>query len=86
MPQGLKREIMEELDAQIDVGAAFGVYQHAYTHFKVTLHAFLCRLVQGSTPVLLEASELAWVTPPELANYPMGKIDRRISLNLEKAR
>ena len=84
MADGLKREILEELDAKIEVGIPFGVYRHAYTHFKVTLHAFLCRLSNGSTPVLLEASEMAWVTPPELVDYPMGKIDRQISMRLEK--
>jgi A/G-specific adenine glycosylase len=84
MAEGLKREILEELDAKIEVGVPFGVYRHAYTHFKVTLHAFLCRLSNGSTPVLLEASEMAWVTPPELVHYPMGKIDRQISIRLEK--
>ena len=84
MAAGLMREIREELDAAIDVGGAFGVYRHAFTHFKVTLHAFLCRLVSGSSPTLLEASAMAWVTPPELAHYPMGKIDRQISIRLEQ--
>ena len=84
LTEGLKREIGEELDARIEVGAPYGVYQHAFTHFKVTLHAFLCHLIQDSVPVLLEASALAWVTPPELANYPMGKIDRQISRRLER--
>ena len=32
---------------EVRVGEAFGVYQHAYTHFKVTLHAFYCRLTDG---------------------------------------
>ncbi|MBE0698340.1 MAG: A/G-specific adenine glycosylase, partial [Anaerolineaceae bacterium] len=33
--QALEREIREELDAGINVGSEFGIYQHAYTHFKV---------------------------------------------------
>ena len=83
LPEGLKREIREELAADIAVGAPFGVYHHAYTHFKVTLHAFLCRLLPGSPdPRPLEASELRWVPPVELASYPMGKIDRQISCRL----
>ena len=83
-PSGLKREIREELDAEIEVGAAFGVYQHAYTHFKVTLHAYRCRLLDGSLPKLLEASDMRWVTARELSQYPMGKIDRQISKRLER--
>jgi A/G-specific adenine glycosylase len=83
LPDGLMREIREELGTQILVGEAFGVYEHAYTHFKVTLHAFICSL-NGQEPQALEASELRWVDPAELAQFPMGKIDRGIARRLEK--
>jgi A/G-specific adenine glycosylase len=75
---GLKREICEELGVEIEVGAAYGVYQHAYTHFRVTLHAFHCKL-NGSQPQNLFHTNLAWTNLPSLAEYPMGKIDRQIS-------
>ncbi len=84
LPDGLAREIREELGTDILVGEAFGIYEHAYTHFKVTLHAFMCTLT-GQEPQPLEASELRWVAPPDLAHFPMGKIDRSISRRLEKA-
>ena len=77
----LAREILEELDAMIQVGEPFGVYQHAYTHFRITLHAFLCELIQ-SEPKPLEAAELAWVSPRSLPQYPMGKVDRQIARKL----
>ena len=83
LPACLRRELDEELGIQVEVGEAFGVYQHAYTHFKVTLHAFFCRLPTGE-PQPLEASELKWVTVVELKEYPMGKIDRQISIALKK--
>ena len=51
---------------------------HAYTHFKVRLHAFYCQLMCGE-PAALEASEILWVGPGNLGDYPMGKIDRQIS-------
>jgi A/G-specific adenine glycosylase len=78
LPDGLMREIREELGTNILVGEAFGIYEHAYTHFRVTLHAYICSLI-GQEPQPLEASELRWVSPPELAQFPMGKIDRSIS-------
>jgi A/G-specific adenine glycosylase len=84
LPEGLIREIREELAAEIEVGQPFGVYEHAYTHFQVTLHAFLCCLQNGSQPQALEASELRWATPAELQDFPMGKIDRRISQRVMK--
>jgi A/G-specific adenine glycosylase len=81
LPTCLKREIREELGIDICVGEAFGIYRHAYTHFRVTLHAFLCRLQDG-TPRPIEASEIRWVKPHDLPAYPMGKIDRQIASRL----
>jgi A/G-specific adenine glycosylase len=84
LAETLRREICEELGAKIEVGPAFGIYNHAYTHFTVTLHAFLCRLAGDARPTPLEASELRWVAPPELPDYPMGKIDRQIARRLQE--
>jgi A/G-specific adenine glycosylase len=78
----LVREIREETGAEIWVGEAFGIYQHAYTHFSITLHAFFCELIAGE-PRAIEAAELAWVEPTELSNYPMGKVDRQIARRLQ---
>ena len=78
----LIREIREELAADIRVEAPFGVYRHAYTHFKVTLHAFLCRLVEGE-PRPIEAQAVRWVPIAALDEYPMGKIDRQIARRLQ---
>lgn len=81
LPACLRREICEELGVDISVGEAFGVYKHAFTHFRITLHAFLCRLGEG-TPQPLEASEIRWVKPKDLTAYPMGKVDRQIASRL----
>ncbi len=53
---------------------ALGVIQHAYTHFKVTVHAFRCEAV--SIP---KDKSLKWVRVDELDDYPMGKVDRAIA-------
>jgi A/G-specific adenine glycosylase len=82
LPECLVREIREELDAEIRVGEELGVFRHAYTHFKVTLHAFLCELVDGSQPRAVEAQDVRWVGVADLKDYPMGKIDRQISKRL----
>jgi A/G-specific adenine glycosylase len=81
LPEGLRREIAEELAVEIAVGAELGVYRHAYTHFKVVLHAFACTLVTGE-PQPQVASELCWALPAELPDFPMGKIDRQIAHRL----
>jgi A/G-specific adenine glycosylase len=51
-----------------------GVFQHAYTHFKVTVHAFLCEPAASSTP-----KNMKWVALKDLNDYPMGRVDRQIA-------
>lgn len=75
----LQREIQEELGVEVEVGGWIGVFRHGYTHFHVTLHAFYCSLSPGQAPRPLQVQDLRWVSPAELARYPMGKIDRLIS-------
>jgi A/G-specific adenine glycosylase len=83
LPACLRREICEELGVDIEVGASFGSYEHAYTHFKITLHAFECQLTDGSEPTPREHTALRWVAPLELTDFPMGKIDRQIADKLQ---
>jgi len=79
----LKREICEELNAEITVGALFGIYEHAYTHFKITLHAFECQFVAGENPIAQEHNNIRWTKLAELDDYPMAKIDRQIAQQLK---
>lgn len=74
----LIRELHEELGVSVEVGPPVGTFKHAYTHFRVTLHAFHCRVTAGK-PAPLSADELKWVTLPQLEDYPMGKLDRLIA-------
>jgi A/G-specific adenine glycosylase len=78
----LKREIREELGVEVRVGSPFGIYQHAYTHFRITVHVFLCDLSDGE-PRPIEAAEIAWVHPASLTDYPMGKVDRQIASKIK---
>jgi A/G-specific adenine glycosylase len=77
----LQREIREELGVEVGVGVQLGEYKHAYTHFRVTLHAFQCCILRGELR-LIQAADMRWVTINELTEYPMGKIDRQISKSL----
>lgn len=79
LPACLRREIQEELGVLVTVGEPFGIYKHAYTHFKITLHAFLCQLANGVEPEPIDSDGLVWVKISALADYPMGKVDRLIA-------
>jgi A/G-specific adenine glycosylase len=80
----LSREIQEELGVKIHIDAPFGEYPHAYTHFKMLLHAFICRLAEGEVPKALASEQIAWVAAQDLPAYPMGKVDRQIAERLLK--
>jgi A/G-specific adenine glycosylase len=81
LPACLRREIQEELGVDVRVADPLGIYRHAYTHFRVTLHAFRCFLAAGE-PHPIEASDLRWVMPSDLQGFPMGKIDRQIARDI----
>ena len=84
LPACLRREIREELGVEVEVGEPFGTYKHAYTHFKIELHAFCCMLMDSHEPQTIECDELTWVQVDDLGNYPMGKVDRRIAGRLAR--
>jgi A/G-specific adenine glycosylase len=72
------KELESALEAgyqlKVRTGEALGTVQHAYTHFRVTVHAFRCELVTTSAN-----ENLKWVKLEEMEDYPMGKVDRQIA-------
>jgi A/G-specific adenine glycosylase len=90
LPETLKRELREELAIEVQVGDLFCAVKHAFTHLKITLHAFECRYLGAmpphDEPQCIEAEAWAWVTEDELANYSFGKADRMVIEHLHKRR
>jgi len=64
----LKREIREELQCTIQVGKKLGVFQHTYSHFKVTLHAYHCSLIKGKIVPKVH-QDVRWVSVADLETY-----------------
>lgn len=77
LPEALRREIREELGLEIAVGEPIVTVKHSYTHFKITLHAFACRLLAGQ-PQALGVADWRWVTPAELDAFPFPRTDQKI--------
>lgn len=75
----LARELEEELGIRVQVGEFFIQVKHAYTHFKITLHAFECQFdPNGNDPVCHECADWQWITPQELTTFAFPRADRRI--------
>ena len=79
----LKRELKEELGVSINLEELFGIYKHAYTHFTVTVYTYFAEIVDGY-PKASESDKIEWVKICALLDFPMGKVDRNISDDLEK--
>ncbi len=73
----LSREIDEELAIGIEVGAPVAMVKHAYTHFRITLHAFHARHLHGA-PQTIGCADWRWVTLDELDGYPFPVTDQKI--------
>jgi A/G-specific adenine glycosylase len=78
----VQRELKEELGIAVSVGARLGVFQHAYTHYRVTVHAYECDVRRGR-PLVRVHSAVRWVRPEQLHEFPMGKVDRAIGRALQ---
>jgi A/G-specific adenine glycosylase len=74
----LRRELREELGIAVRVGRAVSAVDHAYSHFRVTVHVFECAIRRGE-PRAIESDEIRWVRPQKLGAFPMGKVNRVIS-------
>jgi len=75
------RELREELGIEVEVDELFFRLSHAYTHFKVTLHAFRCRLLSG-VPDSRTGRPLVWASLSDLERYAFPRANRKLIAEL----
>ena len=63
--QALKREIHEELDAEVEIGPLLRTIDYDYPDFHLTMHCFRCTLATDRL-TLLEHEAAKWLKPEEL--------------------
>ena len=74
--QALKREIREELDAEIEVGELLRTIDYDYPAFHLTMHCFKCTL--DSAVTLLEHEAAKWLAPKNLDSVKWLPADEEI--------
>ncbi len=72
----LRREIREELGAEIDVGGLVLATTHAYTGKTVTLYFYRCALKGAPRPLL--GQEMRWVAHDDLASLEFPAADEEL--------
>lgn len=65
--EALKREIVEELEAEIEVGDLLETVEWDYPTFHLTMHCFVCSLKSESLH-LNEHADSAWLTKDNLGS------------------
>ena len=65
--EALKREIMEELDTEIEVGELIDTIEYDYPEFHLSMECFWCEIIKGKL-VLKEHEAARWLTKNQLAD------------------
>ena len=78
----LRREIREELDADVEVADLILSTSHAYPEPTVTLYFYRCRLIGAATPLL--GQQMRWVSRGELATLTFPPADEALIRRLSE--
>ena len=70
----LKREVMEEMGARLEIKRALPPASHDYADFSVTLYPFVCSLLSKEI-TLHEHKDVKWLLPDELLTVDWAEAD-----------
>lgn len=79
----LKREILEELGVEIEVGEKFAENTHTYGDRTIHLHCFWGHIAAGELQPI-ECQALQWVYPSELLAFALAPADIPIAEKLSR--
>ena len=75
--EAVEREVREETGLRVKACGRIGTVRHGYSHFRITLTAFHCQLIDAAGRVDSDRPH-AWVPPAEFGNYPFPKANHKI--------
>lgn len=70
----LRRELVEEMGIQVDVGKSLPASTHRYPTFTITLQPFICAIKCGNI-VLHEHADILWLSPEALHTLDWAEAD-----------
>ncbi|MDE5655067.1 MAG: (deoxy)nucleoside triphosphate pyrophosphohydrolase [Clostridia bacterium] len=79
--QALKRELLEEMNYDIEVGEKFMSVSYEYDDVFVNLHTYLCKPI-SDTYTLIEHIDEKWLLPNELSSVEWAPADLDIIMAL----
>ncbi|MHC5083919.1 MAG: A/G-specific adenine glycosylase [Planctomycetota bacterium] len=75
--QAVAREVKEETGIDIEVGKRLTIVKHVYSHFKITLHAYVCDYTSG-TAKPLACDAVKWIKPADLKKHAFPGANQKI--------
>ena len=81
--EALKREIKEELDAEIKVGEYIRTIEYDYPTFHLSMQCFWCELISDEV-VLKEHEAAKWLSKDELMNVDWLPADIALLSDIKK--
>ena len=76
--EAVEREVREETGLRVGVGPLVGVIRHAYSHFRITMHAYRCHLAESGEPLVATDRPHAWAFAEDLPRYAFPKANHKI--------
>ena len=82
LKKGLIREIKEELNINIEVGSKMGMIKHAYSHMKIKLHAYQCKIKNGNIKMNV-CEDLKWIKSKNIDKYSFPTANHKLFKKIE---
>ena len=73
----IKREIKEETSLEVIVKSPYAIIKHAYSHFKITLHAYKCIYKEGIAKKNT-SDDIKWIPIEKLNYYPFPTANKKL--------
>ena len=80
--EALRRELKEELDLTVSVGALYASQTFEYPDFIITLYVYECEML--SSFQIKEHESFSWISPKDLRSEEWAPADAEIVENLKR--
>lgn len=74
----LRRLLSDQFGIWVAAGRAIMATDHAYSHFRVTLHSYGCRILRGE-PAPVFHTEFRWVEPAQVHTFAFPKVQHPLA-------
>lgn len=75
LEETVRRSVREALHLRAGIQRKVGIVRHAYSHYRITLHGYLCKTVPGALP---GGDGTGWLHPRSRETFALPRADRRL--------